>query len=478
MRASRYNTWVRADGRHFVHNGVSGALVGLTDDERAVVDRFLSDPEYDVSGYVPLLEALVRARILVADAIDELAVLQQRYHRSRHATNSLRLTIVTSLGCNFACPYCFEAKEPALLLDEVADAIVDRVEAALPDLEQLGVTWFGGEPLLGKRQLLDLSGRLVGMCTRGAVKYSASIITNGWHLDGPTAKQLADHHVRSAQITLDGPPDVHDRRRPRIGGASTFWTIVDNLREAVEHLRIVVRINVDADNVGDVEPLVALLAQEGLAGKVSLSPSRLLGNASNPLAPLATYCGCAMNKAAFASFESSFHELARRYGFSGGRLPGPVSTPCTAVNANDLVIGAHGELWKCWDDVGDTSQAFGTIFDWDPSDDRRLKWLRYDPFDDPQCASCIALPGCMGGCAYLAMSSDDRDEQCSTFRFNRRERVEAAVSALLASGTASPRLTFPDLSHDARSRPERASPPRPVPVTLTRRPASTLPVGE
>src|SRR5947208_9489530 len=57
-------------------------------------------------------ERMAHGRMLVADNTDEIDLLAQRYEFTRHDPTRFALTIVTSLGCNFDCPYCFEAKHP------------------------------------------------------------------------------------------------------------------------------------------------------------------------------------------------------------------------------------------------------------------------------------------------------------------------------------------------------------------------------
>ena len=128
---------------------------------------------------------------------------------------------------------------------------------------------------------------------------------------------------------------------------------------------------------------------------------------------------------------------ARELGLASAELPQPVGSPCTAVRANELVVGARGELYKCWDSVGNQREVIGHLRSWRDPNDRVLKWLRYDPFTDEGCRSCIALPTCMGGCAHHAMLDRAGDSKCSTFRTTYREQVEeyaAAAEAREATG--------------------------------------------
>src|SRR5437660_365908 len=109
MKQSRYNIWVERGAASYVFNGVSGALLRVPAHDRQRLERFLEND--DAAGCSSaLLKDLAFGRMLVTDDADELDLLGRRYEASRFDTRRFGLTIVTSLGCNFDCPYCFEAK--------------------------------------------------------------------------------------------------------------------------------------------------------------------------------------------------------------------------------------------------------------------------------------------------------------------------------------------------------------------------------
>ena len=64
---------------------------------------------------------------------------------------------MTSLGCNFDCPYCFENKPAAILDEETERLLLDVLDAQLPTIRRFHVTWYGGEPLLGQDRIDRLS---------------------------------------------------------------------------------------------------------------------------------------------------------------------------------------------------------------------------------------------------------------------------------------------------------------------------------
>ncbi|WP_426504286.1 radical SAM protein [Dactylosporangium sp. McL0621] len=409
----------------YVFNAASGCLLGIPIEQYREYRRLMDGD--DTADCPPgVLGNLVAGRMLVTDEADEVAGLAARYRSSRDDRSHFALTVVTSLGCNFDCPYCFEAKHPSIVDSDVQDMIFRVLDDQLPRIRTFHVTWFGGEPLVGKRPLLELSDTFIARCDAQGVAYSATIVTNGYLLDEVTCAQLRARRVDTAQVGLDGPPDVHNRMRPLASGKGSFDTILSNLRHAVEHLSIRVRVNLDQANVDRVEELFAILAAEGLAGKLSVYPGQIVGVAENLLSPSASYGNCLSNPE-FAGAERQFFALAERYGLAAPNLPRPTGAPCTAVRANELVVGSRGELYKCWDTVGEHREVVGHISDYANPNGRLAKWLQYDPFSNDECRTCIALPVCMGGCAHHAFDERRYENRCGTFRHTYHDQVDAFV---------------------------------------------------
>ena len=111
MRESRYNVVVERGELTWVHNGLSGQVLAMPTREWADALSFL-ESDHARAAPAETLRDLTLARMLVTDDADELGVLEQRYRKATSDRTRFALTIVTSLGCNFDCPYCFEAKHP------------------------------------------------------------------------------------------------------------------------------------------------------------------------------------------------------------------------------------------------------------------------------------------------------------------------------------------------------------------------------
>lgn len=432
MRPSKYNIWVGQPDATYIYNGVSGALLKIPLEEAAPLQRYLGGGSIEQCS-PQLLEKLALGRMLINDDTDELGLLASRYAATRSGLSRFALTVVTNLGCNFACPYCFEDKHAFVMDENVQEATCNLVESKLLAADTFHVMWYGGEPLLGKAALLRLSKRFIELARNANVEYSAQIVTNGYLLDESCCRELADHRVSEVQVCLDGPPEVHDRMRPLVSGRGSFHRIVHNLHHAVKYFDIVVRMNVSSENVSHAEELLRTLAKEGFGGRITVYPGQIVAVNDGAPSPSTQYSPACLRPREFSQFELAFKRLAVQYGFLTPTLPLPAGAPCTAVRANELVVGSKGELYKCVESVGNPLEVVGSVFDWDNPNNRLRKWLAYDPFSDPECRNCVAMPVCMGGCAHHGMDLLQYENRCDSFRFNHAERVrdfiEAAKSA-------------------------------------------------
>lgn len=98
--------------------------------------------------------------------------------------------------------------------------------------------------------------------------YTAHVATNGYLLDEACADRLVACNLKRAQVTLDGPPEIHNRRRPLADGRGSFERILANLKSVAGKFTLNLRINVDEDNRHTILDLMDLLEAEGLRGRV------------------------------------------------------------------------------------------------------------------------------------------------------------------------------------------------------------------
>ncbi|MFM6437744.1 MAG: radical SAM protein, partial [Microcystis panniformis] len=114
------------------------------------------------------------------------------------------------------------------------------------------ITLFGGEPLLAENRS-TIEYILERAFASGKANFSA--ITNGTELEA-YQDLLAPDKISWLQITLDGIPQEHDKRRIYADGKGSYEKIAQNITRALDlGVRVAVRMNIDRNNVNKLPDL-------------------------------------------------------------------------------------------------------------------------------------------------------------------------------------------------------------------------------
>lgn len=250
---SRYNRFVRYDkdnvvGFNFLYRTTVRIPCKVFNVLRSVLLPGVSGKFSDITSDFPeqWLASLQEARFLVDDTCDELALIRFHYSKRLFADNSLTLVVLPTLWCNFSCPYCFELKKPIFMNPEIQCRLVEWVRASFTAKRHIHVGWFGGEPLLAKPTIMNLSEHLIDFANTIGATYSASLTTNGYFLDQQFIDEIDRLHINHIQVTMDGAKPDHDRLRRRRDGGESFDIVHDNIArfcEARTNCSFTLRVN-------------------------------------------------------------------------------------------------------------------------------------------------------------------------------------------------------------------------------------------
>lgn len=131
--------------------------------------------------------------------------------------------------CNIACTYCYWFRDaevynkPAVLTVDAADAFCRRLEEHIDTfgLDRFTIVFHGGEPLLfPKRRFVDLQEKLAAIEQRTGCQIGRGVCTNAMLVDEEWAEIFRTHGV-DVSVSLDGPPDIHDKYRIDFHGRGT-----------------------------------------------------------------------------------------------------------------------------------------------------------------------------------------------------------------------------------------------------------------
>ncbi|HMN27493.1 MAG TPA: radical SAM protein [Caldilineaceae bacterium] len=405
------------------YNTLTGALMVLPNARHRAVSEILGAARVGLdipAGLHPLAASLRRDGFLVPRGFDERAEVHRRYHEGRRTTRGLLITVAPTVACNFRCTYCFQEHPNRKMDDEDARRVRAYVNDRLEPDTSLGITWFGGEPLIGFEFIRELAPWFETIAAERRCRVRQNIITNGLLLDDEKADFLAglrsfDH----AQITIDGPAPVHDHRRPTLGGQSTFERVLARVVAASGRIRFNIRVNVDRTNCGELEALVTALEEAGLRNR----GYPYLGHTTAYTDVCAGVADTTLTREEFAQVDVAFrlHLLLR--GWRGvAPLPKPQGGPiCVTDHPNGIVLSPGGLAFRCWNDTAlPPEQSFIRLTELgrlvtSPGGDG---WGEWNPFTHKPCRTCRAQPLCRGGCPSEARKNTEAEPgNCVTSRF-------------------------------------------------------------
>jgi uncharacterized protein len=146
----------------------------------------------------------------------------------------------TGAVCNLDCEYCFFLSKEQLYPGSRFRMAEDLQEVYLSQLleshrgDEVVVAWQGGEPTIMGVDFFRRAVELQRRHARPGQRILNALQTNGTLLDDEWAAFLAENEFLVG-ISIDGPPEIHDRYRVDKGGAPTFDRVVRGLDRLKAH---------------------------------------------------------------------------------------------------------------------------------------------------------------------------------------------------------------------------------------------------
>jgi uncharacterized protein len=421
--ASRFNVILPLEtGAHLAFNCASCALAHIDEETYPAFRDLLEGTNGASDEFRPdLVKKMYKGSFLVDDGVDEVMRLEAISLINRFQTQNLSLTIAPTLACNFRCSYCYEQAVlgSSKMTEEVERQLVDFVQARTNRLASFAVVWYGGEPLLAKNTIFRLSEQFMTITEASDCAYEASMVSNGFLLTQSLATQLRGYRVRTVQITLDGPPHIHDSRRAGIKGTPTFNRILDNLLGIVDILQVVIRVNIDQTNQDAALDLLDILEQRGLKDKLQIYFAQVDSYDCVDDA-VAKWC---ISDRSFSETEVVLYKMAAARGWQLNRYPRPLASYCGALSLNAFVVDPLGNLHKCWNTIGDPAEIVGHVGESVKMNPRHSQWLSVSPFKFDHCRNCRMLPICAGGCPYGLVVRAEAEPRCERWKHNLLEML-------------------------------------------------------
>jgi uncharacterized protein len=445
MKPSFYNIIIPIDGRNesFIYNSrrnslmtVSNNIVELLNNDNAkqIIDKIDSEE----------LKALFEYGILLPSEVDEKTEVMKKdqtfFEQVAQRMDYVRLTICPTYSCNLKCSYCYERVLGRDMYDQpmsrdIQDLIIKYYQKKCKELQEMPensnlydkITWYGGEPLLNIEVIDDLQSKLNVIADQYGRTLKGQIVSNGTLLDLERQHILKRNKIKTIQITLDGPPQIHNKRRFNpIHPDRSFDMILDNLKSIDDYFNVSIRVNLDNNNSEYLSELLSILVENQVWPKkniyIHLKGIRYYTDNNVTMG---------LSHLKFENINRRFREQKLKIFNEAnmgktGRLERTYPTVnrklcSSSLNNNDFIIGPNGELCSCWNNVGNDKYVYGNIrelIDGNKSD--LLYKFDYKMFrNDMGCSECQYLPICSIDCpeSYIRHKELDQNTICTKWKF-------------------------------------------------------------
>jgi uncharacterized protein len=356
--------------------------------------------------------------IVVREALAELKALglvgEKRRHRviveEADAEPEWTLCLHLVHDCNMRCRYCYGrggsyGTPKQSMSYTTAVRAVEYLLAQVPQGGEGSIFFFGGEPLLRWNLLQKVIPYIRRREEKEGKALALSLTTNGTLLTEERIRFLGDSQVQ-VNVSLDGPPEIHDGRRVLANGRGSYARILPNIEKlfASQEQRYL-RATLDPDEPRMME-VVAHLLQLG-ANLVHLEPASGVPDDG----------GAGLSPQAIENLKRGYHQLKeqtiRTIQEEGKLLPvvslvrilrlltgvrGRKQYGCR-MGRSYLAISPGGEIYPCHRLVDQEGYRLGDVEHGLYAQARkRFEALHVDQRE--ACQACWARYLCGGGCYY------------------------------------------------------------------------------
>lgn len=334
-------------------------------------------------------------------------------------------------NCNLRCSYCFQDHMRTddgfkHLLKTMSTEMVDRYFDAMPGIEAKhglkedpnrvrDIGFFGGEPLLARNR--ETVQRIMDRALEiGKAKLWA--VSNATELEA-YEDLLGPDGITSIQVTLDGPPEEHDKRRIYADGSGSFDKIAANVDLALKRgVNINIRLNIDRGNIGDLPPLADEMVSRGWMDFRNFSAYTAPIHASNDQTDRKTTFNSWQLDQELNKLRQNFPNMKfigrpdegirvrARQIFDQKEITPSLRPSFCGAHDQMYIFDTFGDVYACWERTGDQKIRFAHVdanAEIHFQHEIKQEWRSRSVASNPVCRRCRYALHCGGGCAILAL---------------------------------------------------------------------------
>lgn len=382
----------------------------------------------DEQSYKQEINNLVSEEFLLPENVDEKKVFMDALLQEWNECGFLDLHILTTTGCNFKCPYCYQCGIQAeFLTEEKMQKELDFLDTYIKNnhIKESRIEITGGEPTINWQIVEKLLPKIAELFKKYNVKYETLIVTNGLLLTKEKVDLIAKYNWKRLQLTIDGLEQVHNKRRLNKGKENSFKTIINNLDYIINNNKIDIvnlRINYDKSNVEEIPKLLDFIKERYGTEKFRISLGLITKTVKDAEANefINKY---GITELEFKSYYIKLYKELLNKGFEVSDIFS-FDGMCTAKLKHGFLMEPDGKIVKCVSGVGREDFVIGDYTKNKFSDET---YLFKDIYEKCLEKNCPFLPLCHTGCRFdsFIKNGDKRATNC------KRQLLEEINSEIL-----------------------------------------------
>jgi uncharacterized protein len=400
-KLSRYTVVLRCEsGAVFFHNSFMGAVALIPASKFAEIEGILKQEIAEENLRNDTLRELCTNGFFFPCHIDEQKFVSDVLTKENNS-GIFDLIILPHENCNFRCNYCYETHEGGIMQADIIQGLKSFIGRKAKECKTLSVRWFGGEPLLAKDIIYELSDSFMESCEKNSVPYWSHMTTNAFLLTPEVVDGLLKRKVNNFQVTFDGPEITHDKSRTLAGGGRTFYKILNNLIEMKKRdvkFSVSIRVNFNADSIAVMEDFFKIMSESfGDDPRFGLY-FRPIGKYGGPNDHNIQVCEPSYSRV----IEMELTEKYLQFGYLDKVVKKSLQSHgqvCYAGKESSMVVGADGTIYKCSVAFEDPQNHVGKLLADGSLAIDQLRWdlwVRNKDSNHSKCNSCPISPLCQG----------------------------------------------------------------------------------
>ena len=424
---SRYNHLFALKGEYILYNTASDGIIRLNGELGTYMQSHREQADDLAAMHPQLFQAMKERGMVTAEGTNEPEALIHKWQDLYDNPSECRLLLLPTLDCNLHCWYCYESHvKGSVMSSEVMHRICQLIDrkTAEPQLKDLHISWYGGEPLLYfERVVMPVMKHARAVSAQNGVRFTTHFTTNGVLLTARVRQALLDlrlDDMPTFQITLDGNREKHNDTRFLPGHEPTFdlivWNIKDTLRAGMPVLNRFNYTGRNVDTLPDILKEYKDLSPEERS-RLQFDFQQVWQEGDNKVCH---------DKA--LRIASGYHKdgmqvtVDKKYD----------STHCREDSLNQVSINYDGSVYKCTGFDVRPELKEGTL-----TDDGRIEWnQRYyrrikARYGNAACRPCSIFPICHGGCSQSFLSSGlDTDSEVCYKHYTETDKKNIIIGRL------------------------------------------------